>query len=345
MKITLINDRLTIRAMQVGLIKLLLTLMIATASLPAFSARNHTPGASNNAPSISGTPETLVVAGSSYNFQPTATDTDGDRLRFSISNKPAWASFSSKTGQLYGTPGSVGSYNNIVITVSDKRRASASLPTFSIQVQAASSTSGSTTGGSATSSGTTVPVTSPVTNTVPVISGTPGTSVVAGSTYSFQPAASDADGDTLSFNIANKPSWASFNTSTGRLNGTPTSGQVGTYSGITVTVSDGQDTASLPAFTITVASAPATGSASLSWVAPTTKTDGSPLSLSEIAGFRIYHGTTSNNLTLLHDLSDGSATSYTVTGLESATHYFAVTGYDYNANESAYSSIASKMIP
>ena len=343
MKDTLINDRLTIRAMQVGLIKLLLTLILATASLPAFSARYHASGTSNIAPVISGTPATSVVAGSSYYFQPTATDANRDRLRFSISNKPAWASFSSKTGRLNGTPGSasVGTYSNIVISVSDQRGASASLPVFSIHVQAASSTSGSTTGGSATGSGTTAPVT----NTVPVISGTPGTSVIAGSAYSFQPTASDADGNTLTFSVANKPAWASFNTSTGRLSGTPSSGQVGTYSGITLAVSDGEDTASLPAFTITVASAPATGSASLSWVAPTTKTDGSPLSLSEIAGFRIYHGTTSDNLTRLRDLSDGSATSYTVTGLESATHYFAVTDYDYNGNESGYSSIASKMIP
>ena len=120
------------------------------------------------------------------------------------------------------------------------------------------------------------------------------------------------------------------------------SGQVGTYTGIIITVSDGQDTASLPAFTITVDSASTTGSASLSWVAPAAREDGTPLSLSEIAGFRIYHGTTSGDLTLLHDVSDGSVTTYTVTGLEPTTHYFAVTGYDYEGRESGYSSILSK---
>lgn len=88
-----------------------------------------------------------------------------------------------------------------------------------------------------------------------------------------------------------------------------------------------------------------TGSAVLSWVAPTTRTDGSPLSPGEVAGFRIYHGTDSGNLTLLHDLSDGSATSYTVTGLQPATHYFVVTDYDYNANESAFSAEVSKTLP
>jgi len=181
-------------------------------------------------------------------------------------------------------------------------------------------------------------------NGVPTISGSPAGTVVAGSTYSFLPSASDPDGDTLTFSVANKPAWASFNTSTGRLSGTPGSGQVGSYSGITIAVSDGQDTASLPAFTIAVDSASATGSASLSWVAPTTRSDGSPISLSEIAGFRIYHGTTSGDLTLLRDLGDNSATSYTVTDLEPATHYFAATSYDYDGNESSYSDVISKTV-
>src|SRR5512134_2129112 len=121
---TLINYRLTIRVMQLGLIKLLLTLSLATTSPPAFSADNL-------APVISGIPATSVVTGSSYNFRPTTTDANGDRLRFSIANKPAWANFSSRTGRLSGTPGvgSVGTYSNIVISVSD-RQARASLPAF-----------------------------------------------------------------------------------------------------------------------------------------------------------------------------------------------------------------------
>jgi len=185
-------------------------------------------------------------------------------------------------------------------------------------------------------------------NSAPTISGSPPGAVTAGSAYTFQPTASDADGDSLTFSIANKPAWASFDTSTGRLSGTPSSSQVGTYTAITIAVSDGQDSASLPAFSISVEAStppPPTGTASLAWDAPTTRPDGSPFSLSEIAGYRIDHGTTSGNLTLLHDLADGSATSYTVTGLTSATHYFAATLYDYSGNESGYSEIVSKTIP
>ena len=291
-----------------------------TASLPAFSITVS--GAPNHAPTISGSPAGAVTAGNAYSFQPAASDADGDNLSFSIANKPAWTSFNTTTGRLSGTPTSnrVGTYSGITISVTDGHDTT-SLPDFSITV-------------------------SGLPNRAPTISGSPAGTVTAGSAYSFQPTASDADGDSLTFSIANKPAWASFNTTTGRLSGTPSSGQVGTYAGITITASDGQDSATLPAFSISVeANIPATGSASLSWVAPTSKADGSPLSLSEIAGYRIYHGTTSSNLMLLHDLSDGSATNYTVNALEPATHYFAVTTYDYYGNESGYSEIGNKTIP
>lgn len=90
-------------------------------------------------------------------------------------------------------------------------------------------------------------------NADPVISGTPSTSANAGSLYSFTPSATDPDsGTTLTFSIANKPSWATFNTATGALTGTPTNAHVGTTSGIVISVSDGTATAALPAFALTV---------------------------------------------------------------------------------------------
>ena len=81
------------------------------------------------------------------------------------------------------------------------------------------------TGGTATpppSSGGTVtppPATGP-TNKAPTISGTPVTSAKTTLPYSFQPVAADADGDKLTFSIAGKPDWATFNPSNGALAGT-----------------------------------------------------------------------------------------------------------------------------
>lgn len=89
-------------------------------------------------------------------------------------------------------------------------------------------------------------------NRAPKITGMPTMSAQAGQTYAFTPASSDPDGDTLAFSIANKPSWASFNTSTGRLSGTPVDADVGRYANITISVSDGNLSASLAAFDVGV---------------------------------------------------------------------------------------------
>jgi len=88
------------------------------------------------------------------------------------------------------------------------------------------------------------------TNAVPTIAGDANTTVSVGQPYSFIPAVGDADGDTLTFSIQNKPTWADFNTSNGALTGTPTA--YGATADINISVSDGEGTASLPLFTLNV---------------------------------------------------------------------------------------------
>ena len=94
--------------------------------------------------------------------------------------------------------------------------------------------------------------TTPPSNAAPSISGTPPSSIVAGQTYSFTPVASDPNGNALTFTIANRPTWASFSASTGRLTGTPASSAVGQYVDIRISVSDGQLSTALAPFSITV---------------------------------------------------------------------------------------------
>ena len=93
-------------------------------------------------------------------------------------------------------------------------------------------------------------------NHPPTISGTPATAVTAGSAYTFTPTARDADGNALRFAIASKPVWASFDRATGRLSGTPTAAQVGSYEEIVISVTDGRRRVRLPQFSITVNPAP-----------------------------------------------------------------------------------------
>ncbi|MGR5149821.1 Ig-like domain-containing protein, partial [Photobacterium alginatilyticum] len=99
----------------------------------------------------------------------------------------------------------------------------------------------------------TVTITVAGVNDVPTISGTPDTSVDEDTAYLFAPVGHDNDtADTLSFSIANKPSWASFDEATGTLSGTPGNADVGITNNIVISVSDGTETASLPGFSLTV---------------------------------------------------------------------------------------------
>ncbi|MFP9131963.1 Ig-like domain-containing protein [Shewanella algae] len=105
---------------------------------PASSPSNTvTPEPDNKAPSISGTPAGSVDQDSYYSFIPTATDPDQDPLTFSISNKPAWASFNTASGELSGTPlrEHVGVSDNIIIRVTDGAL-STDLAPFSVEVKA-----------------------------------------------------------------------------------------------------------------------------------------------------------------------------------------------------------------
>jgi hypothetical protein len=82
------------------------------------------------------------------------------------------------------------------------------------------------------------------------------------------------------------------------------------------------------------------GSATLAWDAPTTNTDGSPLT--DVAGYKVHYGTSSGNYTRVIDV--GHVKTYKIEGLRSDTYYFTVTVYDISGNESAYSNEVSKTI-
>ena len=174
-------------------------------------------------------------------------------------------------------------------------------------------------------------------NHAPTISGTPTASVNAAAPYTFTPSAADADGDTLAFTIQNKPAWAAFNTTTGRLSGTPAAADVGTYSNISIAVSDGKISTALTAFAIAVTTV-ANGRATLSWTAPTENTDGS--TLSNLAGYRIRYGTSAGALTQTIVIDNASVTTYVVENLSPATWYFAVSAVN-NGGESELSAVVT----
>src|SRR5688500_1681413 len=103
-------------------------------------------------------------------------------------------------------------------------------------------------------------------NTAPAISGNPTTAAVTGRAWSFTPTATDANGDTITFEIQNRPAWATFDTATGRLSGTPSASTVGSFANVVISATDGTCGSSLPPLWINVSERPS-GVATVPWTA------------------------------------------------------------------------------
>jgi len=84
------------------------------------------------------------------------------------------------------------------------------------------------------------------------------------------------------------------------------------------------------------------GQATLSWTAPTTNADGTPLT--DLAGYNVYIGSAAGSYQ--QKINAGNVTSYTASNLtDGSTSYFAVTAYDTSGLESTYSNQVSKALP
>lgn len=190
------------------------------------------------------------------------------------------------------------------------------------------------------SGGTTSPPPA-TTNRAPTISGSPVTTAKVSLAYSFQPVASDPDGDKLSFQIASKPDWATFSTTTGKLSGTPPEGSTGTFTGVQITVSDGKTTTALAPFSIDVVE-PVVGSAELAWQPPTENEDGTPLS--DLSGYVIRYGKTAGALDRSIQVTNPGTTMYVVDNLIEGTWYFSLASVNASGVESRPTGYVSKTI-
>jgi hypothetical protein len=83
------------------------------------------------------------------------------------------------------------------------------------------------------------------------------------------------------------------------------------------------------------------GTIALAWDPATSYSDGSPLT--DLAGYKLYYGTTSGSYTGSIDV--GNVTSYTITNLPPAVYYVVVTVRNLSGTESSYSNQVSKSIP
>jgi hypothetical protein len=84
------------------------------------------------------------------------------------------------------------------------------------------------------------------------------------------------------------------------------------------------------------------GQATLSWTAPDENTDGTPLI--NLAGYRIYYGTSADALDQVVDIPSVGVTTYVVANLMTGTYYFSIRAYNSTGAESALSNIVSDTI-
>jgi len=82
--------------------------------------------------------------------------------------------------------------------------------------------------------------------------------------------------------------------------------------------------------------------AKLSWDSPTTNAD--ETSLDDLAGYKIYYGTSSGSYTEMIEITNPQKTDYTLENLAPGTYYFVATAYDTAGYESDYSNEVSKTI-
>lgn len=91
-----------------------------------------------------------------------------------------------------------------------------------------------------------------------------------------------------------------------------------------------------------LSNAASAGTATLTWTAPTQNTDGTPLT--DLAGYKIYYGTSATALTTVGTISSPTATTTVIPSLGVGTWYFAMTAFNAAGAESARTATVSKVI-
>jgi len=110
---------------------------------------------------------------------------------------------------------------------------------------------------------------------------------------------------------------------------------------ITVTAEDGLGATRTRRITVNRESGE-TGSATLSWAAPTTRTDGTPLD--DLAGYTILYGRMPGVYDYTIDIDNPGVLSYVVENLVSGEWYFSLVAVDANGVESDRSNEVTRSI-
>jgi hypothetical protein len=220
----------------------------------------------------------------------------------------------------------------------------------------------------------------PTNNNAPEIIGDTQLTIDQDSIFNFTPDAMDRDGDELIFSVNNLPGWALFDSATGSISGTPQAADVGLYSNIEITVSDGSASATLSGISITVNAvqqepvltsitgysiymgetadsltlrttlpmaasigytSSLSGAATYHFAVIAKDNSGADLTTdSGIGGYRILMGSSENDLNTSFDLSNGPNGLYWLADIAPSTYFLSITAYDLNGDDAATSAVA-----
>jgi hypothetical protein len=201
-------------------------------------------------------------------------------------------------------------------------------------------------GGQSAESAAVAPPTAEVTvseNAAPTISTAIIEPAQVGASFDYQPLVKDPEGDPLRFSVVNLPTWASLDSSSGRISGTPGPTDAGVYEAISITVADASHQVATAPFSITVnPSLEGHGIASLQWESPPSKVNGQPLD--DLAGYRILYGRSSSDLDHSILIPDPGTTTYQISMLSSGVWYFAVVAVNDGGLEGPPTTVATKSI-
>ena len=153
----------------------------------------------NNAPRITSTPPELAIVGEQYTYSGQATDEDGDVLGWVMTSGPAGAVINSSTGVLTWTP-----VLEDVGTVS-----------FAVEVRDGR-------GGINRQQWDVVVREGDLNNQAPEITSNPPTSARVLAAFTYEPVATDADDDELTWRLLEAPAGARINAETGAVSWQPT---------------------------------------------------------------------------------------------------------------------------
>ncbi|WP_298850495.1 Ig-like domain-containing protein [uncultured Aquimonas sp.] len=182
----------------------------------------------NRAPAFDSVPQGIAYVGETWTYAVQVSDPDGDAVQLALNAAPSALLFDASQQVLSYTPTAQDIGAQFIELEANDGRGGSSQQRIQLPVVQV------------------VPGNQP-----PGLSGSPVTSAMVGITYSYQPTASDPDGDSLLFSLSTSPAGAQIDPTSGALTWTPRVAQLGAQAFV-VRVDDGRGGWATQSFSVDV---------------------------------------------------------------------------------------------